>query len=154
MTDSMYEYTALKWSFRVPKNYLYAENDFWVRIEKPYAYIGITDYIQIMMGDIIFIESKEVGTQINLFDEVATLESTKTMLDLLSPLSGEIVEINEKIISSPYFLNDQPYEENWIVKLRILDFKGAKEFLIDAKQYFEILKRKIDAEKDKMGKEE
>ena len=150
----MYEYTALKWTFRVPKDYFYVENDFWVRIEKSYAYIGITDYIQIMMGDIIFIESKEVGTHVNLFDDIAALESTKTMLDLLSPLSGEIAEINEKIISSPYLLNDQPYEENWIVKIKILDSEGAKEFLIDAKQYFEILKRKIDAEKDKMGKEE
>ncbi len=154
MTKSMYEYTALKWSFRVPKDYYYIENDFWVRIEKPYAYIGIKDYIQIMMGDIIFIESKEVGTHITLFGDVAALESTKTMLDLLSPISGEIVEINEKIISSPHLLNAQPYEENWIVKLRILDFEGAKEFLLDAKQYFEILKRKIDVEKDKMGKEE
>jgi len=147
-----YELKVLKWTFRVPKDLLYNENDCWARIEGDKARVGITDFLQSMATDIIFVEFKDVGMEIEQLDEVSSFESSKTILDLISPVSGVIVEVNEKLSERPELVNQDPYGEGWFAVLQLKDFESDRENLLDAEKYFEVLKRKVEAEKEKLGK--
>ncbi|MDH5437920.1 MAG: glycine cleavage system protein GcvH [Candidatus Bathyarchaeota archaeon] len=150
--EDSYQLKALKWTFRVPKDLLYNENDCWAKIEDHKARVGITDFLQSMATDIIFVEFKDVGTEIEQLDEVASFESTKTILDLISPVSGVIVEVNEKLLERPELVNQDPYGEGWFAVLRLKNFESDRENLLDAQKYFEVLKRKVELEKEKLGK--
>ncbi len=143
---------VLKWTFRVPKDLLYNENDCWAKIDDHKARVGITDFLQSMATDIIFVEFKDVGTEIEQLDEVASFESIKTILDLISPVSGVIVEVNEKLLERPELVNQDPYGEGWFAVLRLKNFESDQENLLDAQKYFEVLKRKVALEKEKLGK--
>jgi len=124
-----------------------------VKIEGHKARVGITDFLQSMATDIIFVEFKDVGTEIEQLDEVASFESIKTILDLISPVSGVIVEVNEKLSQRPELVNQDPYGEGWFAVLKLKDFESDRENLLDAQKYFEILKRKVESEKEKLGKQ-
>ncbi|MDH5691309.1 MAG: glycine cleavage system protein GcvH, partial [Candidatus Bathyarchaeota archaeon] len=136
----------------VPKGLLYNENDCWAKTEGPRARVGITDFLQSMATDIIFVEFKDVGTEIEQLDEVASFESAKTILDLISPVSGVIVEVNKKLSERPELVNQDPYGEGWFAVLKLKDFESDRENLLDAQKYFEVLKRKVESEKEKLGK--
>ena len=151
--EDSYQLKVLKWTFRVPKGLLYNENDCWAKIEGPRARVGITDFLQSMATDIIFVEFKDVNTEIEQLDEVASFESTKTILDLISPVSGVIVEVNEKLSERPELVNQDPYGEGWFAVLKLKDFESDRENLLDARKYFEVLKRKVELEKEKLGKQ-
>jgi len=114
--------------------------------------VGITDFLQSMATDIIFVEFKDVGTKIEQFDEAASFESSKTILDVISPVSGIIVEVNEKLSERPELVNQDPYGEGWFAVLKLKDFESDRENLLDAQEYFEVLKRKVESEKEKLGK--
>lgn len=150
--EDSYQLRVLKWTFRVPKDLLYNENDCWTRIEGHRARVGITDFLQSMATDIIFVEFRDVGTEIEQLDEVASFESTKTVLDLISPVSGVIVEVNEKLSERPELVNQDPYEEGWFAVLKLKNFESDRDNLLDATRYFEVLKRKVEAERKKLGK--
>ncbi len=150
--EDFYQLKVLKWTFRVPKDLLYNENDCWAKIEDHKARVGITDFLQSMATDIIFVEFKDVGTEIEQLDEVASFESVKTILDLISPVSGVIVEVNEKLLERPELVNQDPYGEGWFAVLRLKNFESDQENLLDAQKYFEVLKRKVALEKEKLGK--
>jgi len=151
--EDYYQLKVLKWTFRVPKDLLYNENDCWAKIEGPKARVGITDFLQSMATDIIFVEFKDVGTEIEQLDEVASFESTKAILDLISPVSGVIVEVNEKLSERPELVNQDPYGEGWFAVLKLKNFESDRENLLDAQRYFEVLKRKVESEKEKLGKQ-
>jgi glycine cleavage system H protein len=151
--EDSYQLKVLKWTFRVPKGLLYNENDCWAKIEGPRARVGITDFLQSMATDIIFVEFKDVDTEIEQLDEVASFESTKTILDLISPVSGVIVEVNEKLSERPELVNQDPYGEGWFAVLKLKNFESDRENLLDAQKYFEVLKRKVESEKEKLGKQ-
>ena len=151
--EDTYQLKVLKWTFRVPKGLLYNENDCWAKIEGGKARVGITDFLQNMATDILFVEFKDVGTEIEQMDEVAAFESAKTILDLISPVSGVIVEVNEKLSERPELVNQDPYGEGWFAVLRLTDFESDRENLLDAQKYFEVLKRKVESEKAKLGKQ-
>ncbi len=118
---------------KTPKELYYQETHEWVKVDGDYAYIGITDYAQDELGEVVFIEMPEVEDQLSKDDEFATVESVKAASDLIAPVSGVIVEINEDLEDSPELLNDDPYE-NWIVKVEIED-KSELEGLMDAEAY-------------------
>jgi len=124
-----------------------------MKIEGHKARVGITDFLQSMATDIIFVEFKDVGTEIEQLDEVASFESIKTILDLISPVSGVIVEVNEKLSERPELVNQDPYGEGWFAVLKLKDFESDRENLLDAQKYFEVLKRKVESEKEKLGKQ-
>ncbi|MCZ2856129.1 MAG: glycine cleavage system protein GcvH [Candidatus Bathyarchaeota archaeon] len=151
-SEDSYQLRVLKWTFRVPKDLLYNENDCWTRIEGHKARVGITDFLQSMATDIIFVEFRDVGTEIEQLDEVASFESTKTILDLISPVSGVIVEVNEKLSERPELVNQDPYEEGWFALLKLQNFESDRDNLLDATGYFEVLKKKVEAERKKLGK--
>lgn len=103
------------------KELKYTETSEWVKIEEDVAIIGITDYAQQELSDIVAVETKEVGSRVRRGESIATIDAVKAASDIYAPLSGEIIEINENVISSPEILNQNPYDKGWILKLRIED---------------------------------
>jgi glycine cleavage system H protein len=97
LTEEPYELKVDKYVFKVHRDRLYTENDSWVRMNGGLATVGITDFIQNMASDILFVQFSEVGTEIQQFDELGTFESVKIMLDVISPVSGTIAEVNSRL---------------------------------------------------------
>jgi glycine cleavage system H protein len=137
----------------VPKELFYNENDCWARIEGDTAKVGITDFLQNMISDIIFVKFNELGSKIEQFDEIASFESTKSVLDLISPVSGTIQKVNGKLSQSPELANKDPYGEGWFAIIKLEDFENDRQNLLQAQDYFEVLKRKVETERRKLGKQ-
>ena len=117
----------------IPKDLMYTESHEWVRIEDGVAYIGITDYAQDSLGEIVFIELPEENDQLTQFSEFAAIESVKAASDLNAPLSGVVLAVNEELEDNPELLNEDPYE-NWIIKIEIED-DTEKNKLLNAEEY-------------------
>ena len=152
MVEEPYQIKVDKWTFRVPKDLFYNENDCWARIEGDTAKVGITDFLQNMISDIIFVKFNDLGSRVEQFDEIASFESTKSVLDLLSPVSGTIQEVNEKLGQSPELANRDPYGEGWFAIIELENFENDRQNLLSAQDYFEVLKRKVETERRKLGK--
>jgi len=152
MVEEPYQIKVDKWTFRVPKDLFYNENDCWARIEGDTAKVGITDFLQNMISDIIFVKFNELGSRVEQFDEIASFESTKSVLDLLSPVSGTIQEVNEKLSQSPELANRDPYGDGWFAIIKLEDFENDRQNLLQAQDYFDVLKRKVETERRKLKK--
>lgn len=111
----------------------YTEKHDWIRVEGEFAYIGITDFAQEQLGDILFVEMPQVGSDIIAGKEYGIIESSIVALDLISPISGEVVEINEKLDYEPEYINEDAYDA-WIVKVKLFDVDEL-ESLISAENY-------------------
>jgi glycine cleavage system H protein len=153
MVEEPYQIKVDKWTFRVPKELFYNENDCWARIEGDTAKVGITDFLQNMISDIIFVKFNELGSKIEQFDEIASFESIKSVLDLISPVSGTIQKVNEKLSQSPELANKDPYGEGWFAIIKLENFENDRQNLLQAQDYFEVLKRKVETERRKLGKQ-
>jgi len=152
MTEKAFEITVDKWTFRVPRDRYYNENDFWAKLEGSTATVGITDFLQNMAGDIIYVELPELDAAVDQFDEAGSFEAIKIMLDVISPVAGIVREVNEQLHQRPELVNQNPYGDGWFVKIEVKDFKKDKENLLDPAGYFEVMKRKIDAERARLKK--
>lgn len=141
-----------KWTFTVPKGLFYNENDFWARIDGKIATVGITSYLQNQLSDIIFVSLPPIGTEIEQFGEAGSFESVKAALDVISPVSGSVVEVNNELANSPDLANSDPYGKGWFVKIELTDFESDKENLIDAEGYFEVMKKKVEKEHEQRAK--
>jgi glycine cleavage system H protein len=150
LAEKSFEIKVDKWTFRVPRDCFYNENDCWVKLDGKTGTVGITDFLQNMASDIIYVELPELGTVVEQFDEVGSFEAVKTMLDLISPVSGVVKEVNEELQVKPELVNQDPYDKGWFVKLDVEDFEVDRENLLDATGYFEVLKRKVESEKRKL----
>ena len=102
-----------------PTNLKYSKDHEWVRIEGEFAYVGITDFAQSELGEIVFIEVETVGETMEAGEIFGSVEAVKTVSDLLLPVSGEIVEFNEKLEEEPELVNNDPYGEGWMVKITV-----------------------------------
>ena len=111
----------------------YTEKHDWIRVEGEFAYIGITDFAQDQLGEILFIEMPEVGDEISAGKEYGVIESSKVASDLISPISGEVVEINERLDDEPEYINEDAYDA-WIVKVKLYDIDEL-DLLINAESY-------------------
>lgn len=118
----------------IPDNLLYTETHEWVKFDGEIVTIGITDFAQGELGDIIFIELPDEGMEVAMDDPFGTIEAVKTVADLLSPLSGKIVEVNSDLEDAPENLNEDPFGLGWIVKIEMSD-ESEKEKLISADEY-------------------
>ena len=98
----------------------YCKEHTWVKLQNDYAYIGITDYAQDQLGEILFVEMPEVEDEITKGEDFGVVESSKVASDLIAPISGEVVEINESLEDEPEAINEDPYEA-WIIKVKISD---------------------------------
>lgn len=138
-------YKKSKFIFKLPKEgFYFNENDCWVYVVGSKARIGVTDYVQQNLADIMFFTPAAVGSEIQQFDEVGQIESGKAVFEVISPVSGTVTAINEKLLESPELVNENPYEKGWIAEIQLLDFDDDKELLLDFDEYFEKLKRKVD----------
>ena len=122
----------------IPSNLQYTKDHEWVKIENGVATIGITDFAQGELGDIVFVELPEAGKSFNAGDAFGTIEAVKTVTDLFSPISGKIVAINEGLDSDPGKVNSDPYGDGWLVKIRLSD-PDEKDELMSSIAYEEII---------------
>ena len=117
-----------------PDNVRYTKDHEWVLLEGDVATIGITDFAQHELGDIVYVEVETVGQELNGGDVFGTVEAVKTVSDLFLPVSGSITEINPKLNSNPEFVNTDPYGEGWMVKMKVTNTADV-EGLMDAAAY-------------------
>jgi glycine cleavage system H protein len=118
----------------VPGNLLYSKEHEWLRVEGDTAYVGITDFAQSELGDIVFVEIDTVGDTVAASDVFGTIEAVKTVSDLYMPVSGEILEVNDKLEDNPELVNSDPYGDGWLVKIKLTN-ESEKEDLLDAAAY-------------------
>lgn len=122
-----------------PKELRYSEEHEWVKTEGDKVRIGITDFAQSELGDIVFVELPEVGDEVTADEPFGSVESVKTVSELYAPISGKIVEINEELSDSPEFVNESPYEKAWMIVVEPSD-SSEMDNLMSAKQYEEMVK--------------
>ena len=120
---------------KVKANLYYTKDHEWIDIlEDDTAYVGITDYAQLELGEIVFVDVPTLGEQLNQFDTFGSIEAVKTVADLNIPMSGEVIEINEKLDNEPELVNNEPYDNGWIVKMNIANI-GETENLMTVEEY-------------------
>lgn len=113
----------------------YSTEHEWVRAESDgIVVVGITEFAADSLGDVVFVELPEVGTELSQFEKMGEIESVKAVSDLYSPISGRVVERNEEIIEKPELVNELPYDAGWVVKVEVRD-SSELENLLDAEQY-------------------
>jgi len=132
-----------KFIFRVPADgYYFNENDCWVRVSGNRARVGISDFMQQYLSDVIFCTPPDLGATIEQFGEVGTVESSKASFEVVSPVAGRVVAVNQGVADAPELVNEDPYERGWIAELELADFAADRELLLDGPQYLEHLKQK------------
>ncbi|MDQ0857512.1 glycine cleavage system protein GcvH [Bacillus sp. V2I10] len=117
-----------------PKELRYSEEHEWVKVEGEKVRIGITDFAQSELGDIVFVELPEVGDEIKADEPFGSVESVKTVSELYAPISGKVVEINEDLDDSPEFVNESPYEKAWMIVIEPSNVSDV-DSLMTAEQY-------------------
>ena len=117
-----------------PQNLKYTNEHEWIRVEGDIAYVGITDYAQEQLGDIVFVDIPTVGETLEAGETFGTIEVVKTISDLFLPLAGEILEQNEALEENPELVNKDPYGEGWLIKMKPADASAAED-LLDAEAY-------------------
>ena len=118
----------------VPENLKYTKDHEWLRIEGDNGFVGISDYAQHELGDIVFLEVETVGETLAKGEAFGTIEAVKTVSDMYMPVSGEVLEFNPDLTSKPEILNQDPYIKGWVIKIRIKDPAEAGQ-LLDAAAY-------------------
>lgn len=126
-------------AYKVIEGLYYSNNDEWVKVEGDIATVGITDYAQDKLGDVVYVGEAQVGKKVKKEDTVLTVESVKAASDIYAPVSGEIVDVNKAVIADPSLLNKDPYGEGWLFKIKMENPEELKE-LMDAKGYEEYRK--------------
>jgi len=122
----------------VPDDRKYTQEHEWILIEEGVGMIGVTDFAAGELGDIVFVELPEPGSEFSQGDTVGTIESVKAVADLFLPVSGEIVEINEAVVETPELVNSDPMDEGWLFKVKLSDTSEIDQ-LMDAAAYGELL---------------
>jgi glycine cleavage system H protein len=126
-------------SYEFPSELRYTATHEWVRIEKNTAVVGITDYAQHNLGDIVFVELPDVGMVFEKESHAGEIESVKAVGDLIMPLSGEVIDINKRLANNPEFVNSSPYEQGWMMKISI-SHPNEIDDLIAVEEYQELVK--------------
>jgi glycine cleavage system H protein len=121
-----------------PTDRRYTKEHEWVRVQDDLGTVGITDYAQDQLGDIVYVDLPSVGTQVKQLEKLGEIESVKAVSDLYSPVSGEVVEVNQGVNDRPELVNQSPYEEGWLVRVRLAD-PAELDNLLTAKQYDELI---------------
>ena len=122
----------------LPDNLRYTKDHEWIRMEGNIATIGITDFAQSELGDIVYVEIESIGKSLDAEAIFGTVEAVKTVSDLYLPVAGKVDEVNPKLASSPELINADPYGEGWMIKMTVTDTK-AVEKLMDAASYKNIV---------------
>jgi len=121
----------------IRENLKYTKDHEWISIDGDIATVGITDFAQSELGDIVYVEVDTIDENLKKDDVFGTVEAVKTVSDLFIPVSGEILEFNESLNDNPELINESPYDEGWIIKMKVEDSEQLSE-LLDSKSYSEI----------------
>ena len=122
------------------KKFKFTKDHEWLNLQEDLAIVGITDYAQSQLGDIVFVEMPELSSKLTASESFGAIEAVKTVADLFAPVSGEVIEINENLDSNPDLVNSDPYNEGWIVKLKVdnndeinelMNYDEYQEFILD-----------------------
>ncbi len=122
-------------AYNTPQELKYAKTHEWVRIDGDEVTVGISDYAQHALGDVVFAELPEVGRTFNKGESFGVVESVKAASDVYVPVSGEVTEINEALLDAPETINNDPYGEGWMIKLRASSLENEQDQLLDAAAY-------------------
>ena len=122
----------------IPSDLKYTKDHEWVKIENDILVIGITDFAQGELGDIVYVEVETLNENLNSEDVFGTVEAVKTVSDLFMPISGEIIEYNENLIENPELINSDPYNQGWIIKVKPTELKEV-DSLINFDEYKKII---------------
>jgi glycine cleavage system H protein len=118
----------------VPDDLLYTEKHEWVKVDGGTATVGITDYAQTQLGDIVYVEFSPAGTKVEAMKPFGTIEAVKAVSDIYSPLSGEITEVNDSLAADPSVIKSSPYGDGWMIKVKMAD-TGELDRLLKAEKY-------------------
>ncbi|MDK2904251.1 MAG: glycine cleavage system protein [Eubacteriaceae bacterium] len=134
-----------KFVFKVPKQgFFFNENDCWVYVSGNSARIGVSDYVQQNLSDILYYDPPEIDDEIEQFDDCGSIESGKAVFEIIAPVSGRVTAVNEALQDSPEWINESPYERGWLVEIALTDeVTEDLEILHDGSSYFEYLKKKV-----------
>ena len=123
---------------KIPENLRYTEDHEWLRVEGEFAYVGITDYAQHELGDIVFVDITTEGETLGKGEVFGSIEAVKTVSDIMLPVGGEILEVNTALESDAAIVNNDPYGEGWLVKIKISDASEI-DSLLDAAAYHNLI---------------
>ncbi len=126
-------------TMNIPENLKYSQDHEWIRTEEDVAYVGITDYAQSNLGDIVFIEVETVGEELDKGEAFGNVEAVKAVEELYLPVAGEVLEFNEELEGSPDLVNKDPYGKGWMIKIKMSNPADLDD-LMGAKAYSEIVK--------------
>ncbi|MFO7878440.1 MAG: glycine cleavage system protein GcvH [Bacteroidota bacterium] len=119
---------------KIQENFKYSKTHEWVKVDGDEAYIGVSDYAQQQLGDVVFVEVETEGEELDKEEAFGTIEAVKTVSDIYMPIGGEVLAFNEKLEDSPDLVNKDPYGDGWIIKVKISD-KSELDDLMDAEAY-------------------
>jgi glycine cleavage system H protein len=121
-----------------PRDYLYSREHEWLRVEDDLCVLGITEFAQAELGEVVFVELPEVGQVFDANDELGTIESVKAVAEVFTPVAGEVVEINDAVVDDPELLNEDPHGEGWLIKVRFSSADDLK-IMMKAEEYEEFV---------------
>lgn len=122
----------------IPENLLYTEDHEWIRVEGEEAYIGITDFAQKELGDIVYVEVETIEETLDQGEVFGTIEAVKTVSDMMIPIGGTVIEVNEELGDEPEDVNKDPYGKGWLIKIKVAD-AGELDGLLDHEAYKAII---------------
>jgi len=144
-TREYYELQFEKFALRVPVGYWYAGYDTWVRVEGDEGVMGVTDFFQTKLGDIVYVSPIE-GDSVEQDDVLATLESVKATIDITAPASGDELTFNPALNKHPELVSTDPYGSGWIARVRLSDWEEDQAMLLTAEAYFALMQEKVAKE--------
>ncbi len=131
-------------NIQIPDDLLYNESHQWAKIENGKVRVGITDFAQKQLKEIVYVELPEVGDDVSQGEEFGTIESVKAVSELYAPVSGKIVEVNEALEDSPELVNSDPYGEGWMIVIEATNLEEEKENLLSAEDYAELIEKELE----------
>ncbi len=121
-----------------PENFFYSKDHEWIKVEGDEAVVGITDFAQKQLGDVVYVELPEIGAKLNFHQSLGVVESVKAVSDIYSPITGEVVAVNSGLNDAPELVNEAPHAEGWIIRIKIAD-KAELEKLLSVDEYEKLL---------------
>jgi glycine cleavage system H protein len=112
-----------------PRDYLYSREHEWLRVEDDLCVLGITEFAQQELGEVVFVELPEIGQVFDANDELGTIESVKAVAEVFTPVAGEVVEVNDAVVDDPELLNEDPHGEGWLIKIRFSSADDLKTMM-------------------------
>lgn len=119
----------------------YSRDHEWISVDNDVVTIGVTDYAQGQLGDIVYVELPDIGASFSAGDEFGTIESVKAVSELFSPVEGEVVAVNEQLADEPELVNDDPYESGWLIKIQLEEGSLDDADLMDDEEYTELVEQ-------------